>query len=232
MGDNGNSFDANNRNLDIFRRLFDLLQPAVQQALEDVEHLRCLEKRLNEIQIWLMRVSDMMSNLGKSRVPPELTPGAMLAMLLNAINRSGLSPEKPKRRKPKTDADKLLERAAQSGVIDFKLDPNADGSATAFIDGVDVELSVTLAKLLSLLADPKIGSTPEPAAPSTVNFVPFKRNQELSARLQELLNRHFSAANLRNLVHRLRGRFAARGINKWLIQTAPEGQTRLALRFS
>jgi hypothetical protein len=231
MSDNFYTIEPNSHNLEIFRRLFELLQLILLEALQDLEHLENLERHLNEIQTWLIRASDILNAPGKSHLPPELAPAALLAMLLKARQRSGLPLEKSKRRKRKTDADRVLERAAQSGVTDFKLDSNADGSATVSIDGIEVELSVTLAKLLSLLADPEIGSMPDMAPPCNGNLVPFKRNQELSSRLQTLLNRRFSPGNLRNLVHRLRRKFAAVGVNKYFIQTAPEGQTRLARKW-
>ncbi len=230
MSDHGDDSSLRDRDREVVRQMIELLQVGLAEALDDLEHIQSLKRRLNESHNLLVRATDVLNaSPGKAQLPPGLSP-EVIRTKLEAKRRGSLPPDWLKRRKPKTAADKEHIRAAKSGVGDFKLESNVDGSATATIDGVEVELSITLAKLLALLADPEIGLSSDAAAPTNENLVPFKHTSDLSDHLQKSLNRRFTAGTLRNLVHRLRRDFEAGGINKYLIQTAG-GQVRLARRW-
>jgi len=218
--------EAQNQSTEIFRQLFDLVHVKFQAVLEIQENLTEL---LDEIQTWLIRADDIFNESGGiSRLPPELTPRALLAARLEAEKDRESRAKRPARRPRRSAEESVLERAALSGVTEFALNWNPNGSAVAVVQGIEIALTVTLSKLLSLLADPEIGKHPEGAQAIERDLCPFKSDEELSTRLGKLLGRPFTAKTIQNLLSRLRSRFVEAGANQFFIQRSAEG-LRLAL---
>lgn len=217
MSDAKNGDSVGSRLIALFEHLLNPINELHMQIGDD----------LDRINSWLNEIKEALENQGHSPLPPA----QVIEALTDILKKCAAEPPRRGRRGAQTEAERILKRAAEIGVTNFELHPSADGSAKAVIDGTELSLSVTLAKLLALLADPDIGSLPYDAPPVVADFVPFKSFEELRRRMENELRRPFTDNTLRNLISRLRKEFRMAQLNPFFIQTAAGGQKAARLAF-